>query len=64
MLIDLHCILSIGSKPMMLITLTWLKLAYKCLELVILDKCVCYTLEAFTCLEVDHLVVSDQSCRG
>jgi hypothetical protein len=38
MLFDLNCMLSIGCKPKMIITLTWLKLDQKFVELVVVGK--------------------------
>jgi hypothetical protein len=56
MLIDHNCMLSVGCKHMKLITLNMAKTCLKVLELVVVGMGVCFLLEAFACLAVDHLV--------
>jgi hypothetical protein len=60
-LFDYTCMLRIGCKPMILITFN---LAKTCLKVINLNCCRRMnhlSLEAFPCLEVDRLVMSDHS---
>jgi hypothetical protein len=61
-LIDYTCMLSIGCKPMILITVSMAKTCLKVIKAICCNLMNHLSLEALVCLDVDRLVMSGQFC--
>jgi hypothetical protein len=61
-LIGYTCMLSIGCKPMILITLNMAKTGLKVIKVNCCRLKSLYPLKTLACLEGDHLIMSGQSC--